>query len=71
MNNFLNRLLAACAIFAAALVGSALITDEGDSWAEFFSWAVFLVAINTPFLLYPSRPAMGCTNWLTWARRRN
>ena len=71
MNNLRYRLLAACAIMVAALGASALIADAGDSWTEFFGWAVFLVAINVPFLLTSARSQRSCTAWLGGARRKS
>ncbi len=71
MNNLRHRLLAACAVVAAALLGSALIADADDSWAEFSAWAAFLVALNVPLLLAPADALRNCTARLTWARRKN
>lgn len=71
MNYLRHRLLAICVILVAALVGSALIADAGDSWIEFLSWAVFLVAINVPFLLTSADSQRKCTAWLYGARRKS
>ena len=71
MNNLRYRLIATCAILGAALGASALITDAGDSWAEFFAWAIFLVAINVPFLLTSADSQRKCAAWLNGARRKS
>lgn len=71
MNNLRYRLIAACAILVAALGASALITEADDSWAEFFGWVIFLVAINVPFLLTSANSERGCTAWLNGARRKS
>jgi hypothetical protein len=56
-------------VVAAALVGASLISDSEDSWAEFFGWTVFLVALNTPLLFAPSDSNRFCAGWLSRGRK--
>ena len=56
-------------IIAGALVGSALVSDADDSWAEFVAWAAFFVALNTPLLFAPAGSNRFCAAWLTRERK--
>lgn len=56
-------------VVAAALVGASLISYPDDSWAEFFAWMIFLVALNSPLLLMPSDSNRFCAGWLTRGRK--
>jgi hypothetical protein len=56
-------------VVAAALIGATVISDSDDSWAEFFAWAAFLVALNTPLLFVPSDSNRFCAGWLSRGRK--
>ena len=58
-------------VVAGALIGASLISDSEDSWAEFFGWTVFLVALNTPLLFMPSDWNRSCAGRLARGHKKD
>ena len=71
MSNWSRNPFFWAAVVAAALVGASLISDSDDSWAEFFAWTVFLVALNTPLLFVPSGSNHFCAGWLARGHKKD
>ena len=69
MSNWSRNPFFWAAVVAAAHVGASLITDAGDSWAEFFAWIVFLVALNTPLLFVSPDSNRFCAGWPNRGRK--
>lgn len=65
-----RRLFVVACVVAGAVAGSALmfVLTPGASWVAFVGWAVFFVAVQTPFLLSAQNSLASCAGWLTRLR---